>query len=261
VVAVAALQAALGGGRGDQVGLAVNYLFAVWGEQSIPSVQRLTHFLWNSWYWTGGVLIVFAVVSVLAEREYRRHAAPRFIGEVRGRKGAKLPPLPAATTTTTTSKLVVGREDEFKQLRDWCANVVHGGRRVVFVSGEAGIGKTTFVNTFADSLTRDGVRIARGQCVERYGAGEPYMPMLEALTQLGRGAESQQLLAILHRLAPAWLAQLPALLTAEERTRIQGETQGLTQQRMRARWRRLVLLATLIVKGAWLNPQCSGRTS
>ena len=76
------------------------------------------------------------------------------------------------------------------------------------------------------------MRIARGQCVEQYGAGEPYMPMLEALTQLGRGAEGPQLLAILHRLAPAWLAQLPALLTAEERARIQGETQGLTQQRM-----------------------------
>ena len=58
------------------------------------------------------------------------------------------------------------------------------------------------------------------------------MPMLEALTQLGRGAEGPRLLAILHRLAPAWLAQLPALLTAEERARIQGETQGLTQQRM-----------------------------
>jgi hypothetical protein len=42
------------------------------------------------------------------------------------------------------------------------------------------------------------------------------MPMLEALTQLGRGAEGPHLLAILHRLAPAWLAQLPALLTAEE---------------------------------------------
>jgi hypothetical protein len=212
------------------VGLAVNYLFALWGEQSVPSVQRLTHFLWDSWYVTGGVLILFAVVSVFAERAYRWHVAPHFIGQLHGRKGTKLPPLPSSTATAST--LMVGREGELRQLSDWFASVLRGSRRVVFVSGEAGIGKTTFVNAFIDSLRREGVRIARGQCVEQYGAAEPYMPMLEALTQLGRGAGSQQLLAILHRLAPAWLAQLPALLTAEERARIQGETQGLTQQRM-----------------------------
>ena len=176
--------------------------------------------------------MIFAIASVFAERAHRRHEAPHFIGIEPGRrtrKGAKLPPLPAPAAAAT---LMVGREGELAQLREWFASVLKGERRVVFVAGEAGIGKTTFVNTFIDSLRREGLRVARGQCVEQYGAGEPYMPVLEAMTQLGRGPESQQLVAILHRLAPAWLAQLPALLTAEERARIQGETQGLTQQRM-----------------------------
>jgi len=212
------------------VGLAVNYLYGLMGNQSVPDLERFLHFLLGYWPLAGGVLILFALVSVFAERAHRRHEAPHFIGEVRDRKGAKLPPLVASTTAAST--LIVGREGELSQLRAWFASVQKGERRVVFVSGEAGIGKTTFVNTFIDSLRREGVRIAGGQCVEQYGAGEPYMPMLEALTQLGRSGESRQLLAILHRLAPAWLAQLPALLTAEERSRIQGETQGLTQQRM-----------------------------
>jgi tetratricopeptide (TPR) repeat protein len=216
------------------VGLAVNYLYGLLGNQSVPDLQRFSHFLWGYWEWAGGSLVILAIVSVFAERAHRRHEAPHFIGTApgrRGRKGAKLPPLPASITAAST--LMVGREGELTQLRDWFASVLRGERRVVFVSGEAGIGKTTFVRAFLDSLEKDGaVRIARGQCVEQYGAGEPYMPMLEALTQLGRGPESQQLLAILHRLAPAWLAQLPALLTAAERARIQGETQGLTQQRM-----------------------------
>jgi hypothetical protein len=212
------------------VGLAVNYVYGLWSNQSVPDVRRFADFLYSYWYWLGGALAFFAIVSIFAERAHRRHATPHFIGEESGRKGAKMPRIPASSITAST--LIVGREDELKQLLDWFASVRHGERRVVFVAGEAGIGKTTFVDTFVDSLRRAGARIARGNCVEQYGAAEPYMPMLEALTQLGRGAESQQVLALLHRLAPAWLAQLPALLTAEARARIHGETHGLTQPRM-----------------------------
>ena len=58
---------------------------------------------------------------------------------------------------------------------------------MIFVTGEAGIGKTTFVWTFLDSVPREGTaRVGSGQCVEQYGGGEPYMPVLEALTRLGR---------------------------------------------------------------------------
>jgi predicted ATPase len=176
---------------------------------------------------------LFAIISVVAARAHRRHKAPRFIGVAPGRrahKEAKGPPLAAPVAATP---LMVGREGELAQLREWFASVRQRERRVVFIAGEAGIGKSTFVRAFLASAEKDGAaRIARGQCVEQYGAGEPYMPMLEALTQLGRGAEGPRLLALLHRLAPAWLAQLPALLTVEERARIQGETHGLTQQRM-----------------------------
>ena len=61
-----------------------------------------------------------------------------------------------------------------------------GERQFVVLSGELGIGKTTVVDLFLASLA-PGTRIGRGQCVEHYGEGEPYLPLLEALGRLGHG--------------------------------------------------------------------------
>jgi predicted ATPase len=128
---------------------------------------------------------------------------------------------------------MVGRITELAKLNDWFAQVKTGSRRVIFVSGEPGIGKTTLTRAFVDSQgSHRGVRIGRGQCVEQYGAGEPYMPILEALTRLCREPGGDKLVEILHRLAPAWLAQMPSLVSAEDRARLQGLAQGTTQQRM-----------------------------
>ena len=83
--------------------------------------------------------------------------------------------------------ILVGREAELDQLRGWFAQALEGQRRIVFVTGEPGIGKTTFVRAFLDSIAQErAVRIGCGQCIEQYGAGEPYMPVLEALTRIGQ---------------------------------------------------------------------------
>ena len=47
--------------------------------------------------------------------------------------------------------------------------------------------------------------------MERYGGGEAYQPLLDALTRLCRRSGREQSIAILRKFAPAWLAQLPAL--------------------------------------------------
>jgi hypothetical protein len=54
------------------------------------------------------------------------------------------------------------------------------------------------------------VWLGRGQCLEQHGAGEPYLPLLEALGRWGRGPDGQQLAAVLRQQAPSWLVQLPA---------------------------------------------------
>jgi len=216
------------------VGLAVNYLYALWGGQSAPSLRDLSGLLYGYWYWTGGALILFAMISVVAARAQRKHEAPRFIGTEPDRRARSVKTQQIAITAPHAAAApMFGREEELAQLREWFEQVQHGQRRVVFVAGEAGIGKTIFLRAFLDGLRKDTtVRIGQGQCIEQYGASESYMPMLEALTQLGRGAGAPQMLAILHRLAPAWLPQLSTLLSAEERLKVYHETVGLSQHRM-----------------------------
>jgi predicted ATPase len=81
---------------------------------------------------------------------------------------------------------VVGRAEELARLQSWYSHVLEGQRRIIFVTGEAGIGKTAVVQTFLDSVQQEGTaRVGRGQCVEQYGGGEPYMPVPEALSRLG----------------------------------------------------------------------------
>ena len=130
------------------------------------------------------------------------------------------------------SPIVVGREMELARLAGWSSQVSEASRRIVFVAGEAGIGKTTFVKTFLDSLPRKGMRIGLGQCIEQYGAGEPYMPVFEALIRLCRGAHGDHVVEVLHKFAPDWLIQMPSLLTSSDRGRLQGSAQLTTQKRM-----------------------------
>ena len=97
-----------------------------------------------------------------------------------------------------------------------------------------GIGKTTVVDLFLAHLaTGRGVRTGRGQCVEHYGEGEPYLPFLEALWQLAHGPAPDAILAVLRRYAPLWLVQLPGLVSEPELERLQRQVAGATPARMR----------------------------
>ena len=106
-----------------------------------------------------------------------------------------------------------------------------GERQIVFVTGEAGIGKTALVDTFARSITSDrSIRIGRGQCLEQYGTSEAYLPVLEALGRLGR--EQAQVVDVLRAHAPMWLLQMPSLMSASDRELLSRELSGATRERM-----------------------------
>ena len=106
-------------------------------------------------------------------------------------------------------------------------------RQCSLLSGEAGIGKTTVVDLFMASLAaQPEVWVGRGQCVETYGEGEPYLPMLEALGQLGQSPHREALRSVLQRYAPTWLGHLPALLGDSARERLQQQFSGVTPGRM-----------------------------
>ena len=159
---------------------------------------------------------------------------PRFIETVHGRgyrfiaKVTSSAPMVAArqppVAVVGPKPIVVGRADELARLQSWYSHVLEGQRHVIFVTGEPGIGKTTFAQTFLDSVQQEGTaRVGRGQCIEQYGRGEPYMPVLEALSRLGREPGGERVVEVLNRFAPTWLAQMPELLAPAERRRLQDQ--------------------------------------
>jgi predicted ATPase len=127
----------------------------------------------------------------------------------------------------------VGRQREVAILEQWFQRAANGYLQLGFVSGEVGIGKTTVLDLFLTRLTAgDGVRIARGQCVEQYGVGEPYLPLLGALERFGQGPDGARMISVLRRYAPMWLAQLPGMVSDTDLERLQRQMQGATPARM-----------------------------
>ena len=130
-------------------------------------------------------------------------------------------------------ELMVGREAELAQLQRWWTRAMQGERQVVFVTGEAGIGKTALVDAFVAGVAAgDRVWIGHGQCIEQYGAGEAYLPLLEAVGRLGRSPNGPRFLQLLRRYAPSWLLQLPALVSGDEFADLQRRTGNATRERM-----------------------------
>src|SRR5215831_4359810 len=123
----------------------------------------------------------------------------------------------------------VGRDKTLSRLRGWFEKALAGERHIVFVTGEAGIGKTALVDTFARNIASD-VRIAWGQCLEQYGTGEAYLPVLEAIGRLCR--EHVQVVDVLRTHAPMWLLQLPSLISAPAQEALSRELSGATRERM-----------------------------
>lgn len=131
------------------------------------------------------------------------------------------------------SRILVGRNTQLSELGNCLQRTSANQRQMVFITGEAGIGKTSMVDEF---LRRAGIdfpnmRIARGQCVEGYGGKEAYYPVLEALGQLCV-TSGDAVVQTLFAQAPTWLVQFPALVKSEQREMLQREILGATRERM-----------------------------
>ena len=152
----------------------------------------------------------------------------RFIAAVNTSPGSSPGAARVAAIASHRTPSFIGRKEELSRLhRAW--DGACGGRcEVVWVAGEAGIGKTSLIEQFLGSL--GDVVCARGQCVEHYGTGEPYLPVLEALAELCRFDSSVP--ALLRAVAPTTLLQLPWLSSAEERDALRGELPRVGLDRM-----------------------------
>ncbi len=128
----------------------------------------------------------------------------------------------------TATAPFVGREVALQRLDQAWSGSKPRQRRIAWVSGEAGIGKTTLV----DQWIARGIsgRVARGHCIEPFGAGEPYLPLLEALAALCR--DDPETLPLMRRFAPTWLLHLPWLQEPGEAEALRAASAGAGQDRM-----------------------------
>ena len=112
---------------------------------------------------------------------------------------------------------------------------VEGTGRVVFITGEPGIGKTSLSDEFLRRVRKQqaGLLIARVRCVEQYGTGEAYLPFLDAMGVLLQGPGRERIAAILRTYAPTWCMELPtAFASSGSLEKLQQETIGATKERM-----------------------------
>jgi predicted ATPase len=150
-------------------------------------------------------------IQTIPKRGYRFVASVTESADLTAILSSSVPPsLPQREVATR----IVNREEEIAQLRAQFELVAAGQRQLVFVTGEAGIGKTALVDAFCEhAISGLAACTARGQCVEGFGRKEEYYPVTEALRQVCSSTEGDRACRILARMAPAWLAALGREIT------------------------------------------------
>jgi DNA-binding SARP family transcriptional activator len=93
-------------------------------------------------------------------------------------------PLPIALPALLTGvgRVFVGRDAELDQLLAAWKEALVGGRRLVVVGGEPGVGKTRLAAALAAEVHAEGATVLAGRCDEDLGV--PYQPLVEALRHL-----------------------------------------------------------------------------
>ncbi len=135
-------------------------------------------------------------IETMTKRGYR------FIAAVSERV-ASSPSAPARAAQDT----LVGRDRALDELHDRLQYAAKGERQIVFITGEAGIGKTALVDEFRRQVASTALSLCAGP-------------------------QGTSIVQILAAQAPTWLVQFPALLKREHRETLHREILGATRERM-----------------------------
>jgi DNA-binding winged helix-turn-helix (wHTH) protein/tetratricopeptide (TPR) repeat protein len=188
--------------------------------------EELLSRLWGDVHLSEGVLKTQIAEIRMALGDSARH--PRFIETVHRRgyrfigrfevQAATEPGsseqahTPTSAPAAAVREHLVGRSDELGFLTERWRLANAGQRQIALISGDAGVGKTALSQALLRHLqaSEPGAWISWGQCIEQYGAGEPYLPMIDLLRKAWGGPERQALAECLAGSAPTWLCLLSA---------------------------------------------------
>jgi DNA-binding winged helix-turn-helix (wHTH) protein/predicted ATPase len=208
-------------------------IYLVRNRDRVVTKNELLDQVWGSRFVTESALTSRLKAARRAVGDSGR--AQQVIRTVHGRGYRFLAPVQErghSAPTRSLSPAPIGREAELGRLAALYDLAAQGERQVAFVTGEPGIGKTTLVEAFAAGAgPGHEALIARGQCLEHRGPPEPYLPIFDALARLCR-AEGEGVVALLARIAPVWLAQMPAFVAPGDWEVLERRALGGTRERM-----------------------------
>ncbi len=164
-------------------------------------------------------LAQYAACQAMLAQELGIEPAPEtnaLYAQIRAERLAKVPPAPREQTGVgqrLSPLAFVGRARELARLDDALALTVAGKGQVVFVTGEAGSGKTALLEAFAQralAAYTDALIVASSGNAYT-GLGDPYWPFIEMLRQLCGLAEGGAALSRsqAHRLTGVYSAIAP----------------------------------------------------
>jgi class 3 adenylate cyclase len=154
--------------------------------------------------------------------------------------------LPLALRRTGSFQFVA-REAEVEVLaRAWKEAAV-GERRVVFVAGEAGVGKTRLAAEATRRFHAEGAVVLFGRCEEELGI--PYQPLAEALAEYAAAAPPEDLSSQLGPLGGELVRLVPAL-----RDRVSGLAAPLAAEPETERYRLFEAVRELVTRIADTAP-------
>jgi tetratricopeptide (TPR) repeat protein len=123
----------------------------------------------------------------------------------------------AVHATSREATPFVGRARELTRLSAALSRAAAGEGMTIAITGDAGMGKTALLDAFLharETLAMNAL-VCRGQSVEYSGAGEAYMPVIDALAPMvahpGHGLHE-----IVRTHAPTWRSQFPGVYPSEE---------------------------------------------
>lgn len=114
-------------------------------------------------------------------------------------------------TNQVTCPVLVGRQNELQSLAEFLERAAGGRGDVVFVAGDAGIGKSRLCRELKHEATTRGVRVIEGRCsmAESAVAYAPFMDALRFRLSRGDGMAIAQLLGPLLRYLAPLFPELP----------------------------------------------------
>jgi tetratricopeptide (TPR) repeat protein len=107
--------------------------------------------------------------------------------------------------TTLPDPILVGRKSELEELKRFLDLALKGKGTTVFISGEAGSGKTRLITEFLKTAKKKGVTVLAGWCLS--DAAVPYFPFVEAFDSYLSMSEGEGASVVNQKMAlKSWLS-------------------------------------------------------